>query len=183
MYACKHYDFGEGDTYRAPLIKKQAKDQQVRHRLFIDSRDCVSNLSTFEFTVYLSDPFRETSIGVSRFERVQSVELKALSFPKIADEYVIMDVEELNDERLLSSNAANRSFAVMYFDNSTLANGVMQPMKGYDFYQKDIAFNPIIPSLGRLTVKFLKRDGSVISTADTANVDHCSFMLEITTLL
>ena len=182
MYACKT-DYGSGDTYRAPLISNRPPEQQVRHRLFIDSRDCVSSLTDFSFTAYLSDPFRETSIGVSRFERVQSVELKGLSFPKIADDYVIMDVQELNDERLLGSNAANRSFAIMYFESSNLAVGTTQAMKGYDFYQKDIAYNPIIPSLGKLTVRFLKRDGAVITTADTNGVDHCSFMLEITTLV
>lgn len=109
----------------------------MRHRLFVDSRDCVSNLTSFSFTVYLSDPFRETSIGVARFERVKSVELKALAFPKTGDEYVIMDIAELNDERLHSSNqTANR-----------------------------------------------RRDNTVITPADAGNVNRCSFMLEITTLV
>lgn len=155
----------------------------MRHRLFVDSRDCVNTLQTFEFTVYLSDPFRDSSIGVQRFDRIQSVELKALAFPKVeSQEYVIMDIAELNDERLYSSNpTANSSFAVMYFDTEVV--GDIKPMKGFDYYQKDITFNPIIPSLSKLTVRFLKRDGSVISTLDTLGVDHCSFMLEITTLI
>lgn len=186
MNSCISFDppSGPGETYRAPLIPHTCSQGLMRHRLFVDSRDCIANLNTFEFTVYLSDPFRETSIGVARFERVKSVELKALAFPKITgEEYVIMDVQELNDERLHSSNnAANRAFAVMYFDANTLTAGDIKPMKGYDFYQKDISFNPVIPSLTKLTVSFKKRDGSVVTPANCNTVNHCSFMLEITTL-
>lgn len=185
MNSCRYYgSSAPGETYRAPLIVNDHQPTLLRHRLFVDSRDCVQTLTTFNFTVYLSDPFRETSIGVARFERVKSVELKALAFPKIAEnEYVIMDIEELNDERLHSSNpTANRSFAVMYFDADNLLTGAIKPMKGYDFYQKDISFNPIIPSLTKLTVSFKKPDGTVVATTDTGGVSHCSFMLEITTL-
>ena len=186
MNSCKAYGPPiAGETYRAPLIPQDFVPGVMRHRLFVDSRDCVDPLTSYAFTVYLSDPFRETSIGVARFDRVKSVELKALAFPKVANEdYVIMDITELNDERLHSSNqTANRSFAVMYFDSSTLNTGDTNPMKGFDFYQKDISFNPIIPSLSKLSVRFLKPDGSVITTADTNSVAHCSFMLEITTIV
>lgn len=188
MNSCRYFEPSTpGETYRAPLIKNDRAPGVMRHRLFVDSRDCVANLTSFSFTVYLSDPFRETSIGVARFERVKGVELKALAFPKIADDYVIMDIAELNDERLHSSNqTANRSFAVMYFDTLTdnpMPVGVIKAMKGYDFYQKDITYNPVISSLTKLTVSFRKRDNAVITPSDTGNVNHCSFMLEITTIV
>lgn len=185
MNSCRYFEVPtSGETYRAPLIPNDKPYGIMRHRLFVDSRDCVSNLTSFSFTVYLSDPFRETSIGVARFERVKSVELKALAFPKTGDEYVIMDIAELNDERLHSSNqTANRSFAVMYFDASASVAGDIKAMKGFDFYQKDISYNPIISSLSKLTVSFRKRDNTVITPADTGNVNRCSFMLEITTLV
>lgn len=185
MNSCRWYEPSTpGQTYRAPLIANDTPSGIMRHRLFVDSRDCVSNLTSFSFTVYLSDPFRETSIGVARFERVKGVELKALAFPKTTDDYVIMDIAELNDERLHSSNqTANRSFAVMYFDSSTMAVGDVKAMKGYDFYQKDIQFNPIIPSITKLTVSFRKPNNSVITVANTGNVNHCSFMLELTTVV
>jgi hypothetical protein len=185
MNSCRSYGpASSGETYRAPLIHNlNTQPGMLRQRLFVDSRDCIANLDSFAFTVYLSDPFRDTSIGVAPFERVKSVELKALAFPKTTDEYVIMDIEELNDERLHSSNQpANRSFAVMYFDASTLATGDVKPMKGYDFYQKDISYNPIIAKLNKLTVQFKDRTGNVITKASTNNVNHCSFMLEITSL-
>lgn len=181
MQSCKHFEGTGNDSYRPPLIQKNTIDTSIRHRLFVDSRDCVTNLSTFEFTVYLSDPFRETSIGTSQLTRVKSVELKGLAFPKINDDYVIMDVQELNDDTLLGSNSAShQAFAVCYFDSDVIQNvGEIRPIKGYDFYQKAVLFNPVLPSLSKLTVKFKKRDGSVITTTDTANVNRCSFMLEI----
>jgi len=184
MNSCRSYGPAvEGETYRAPLIRNDTAPTLLRQRLFVDSRDCDANLTSFSFTVYLSDPFRETSIGVAPFERIKTVELKALAFPKTSDSYVVMDVQELNDERLHSSNqTANRSFAVMYFDAGTLSAGDIKPMKGYDFYQKDVYYNPIIPKLSKLTVSFKDRTGNVITTADTGNVNHCSFMLEISTL-
>ena len=185
MNSCRSYGPAvEGETYRAPLIRNDLPPTVMRHRLFVDSRDCDANLTSFSFTVYLSDPFRETSIGVAPFERIKSVELKALAFPKTGDDYVIMDVQELNDERLHSSNqTANRSFAVMYFDSDALSAGDIKPMKGYDFYQKDVYYNPAIAKLSKLSVSFKDRAGAVITTADTGNVNHCSFMLELSTLV
>lgn len=182
MQSCKHFEGTGNDSYRPPLVTDKQEQITMTHRLFVDSRDCIANLSTFEFTVYLSDPFRETSIGVSPFTRVKSVELKGLAFPKIDDEYVIMSVLELNDDTLLgSNNASHQSFAVCYFDSDVIQNvGEIRPVKGYDYYQKSVSFNPVLPSLSKLTVAFKKRDGAVVSTSDTANVDHCSFMLEIT---
>lgn len=181
MQSCKHFEGTGNESYRPPLVTNAQEQITLTHRLFVDSRDCVSNLSTFEFTVYLSDPFRESSIGVSQFTRVKSVELKGLAFPRIDNEYVIMSVDELNDDKLLgSNNASNQSFAVCYFDSDVQTIGHIKAMKGYDYYQKSVTFNPVLASLSKLTVSFKKRDGQLVSTSDTANVNHCSFMLEIT---
>jgi len=176
MQSCKVFD--EEGSYRQPLIPTPKSNTRLRHRLFIDSRDTNANLTTFSFTVDLE------AAGTPRFERVEKVELKALAFPKTSEPYVIMDIQQLNDDRLVSTNGtANRSFAVCYFDAGTVPFpvGEFAPMKGYDFYQKDIRFNPLLPTLNRLTVSFKHQDGSTVTTDDTGNVDHCSFMLEITT--
>jgi hypothetical protein len=123
-------------------------------------------------------------MGIAPFERVHTVELKALAFPKISDDFVIMDVAEINDDRLHSPNqTANRSFAVVYFDSTATALGDIKPVKVYDFYQRDITFNPPIPKLTKLTVSFRKRDNAVITASEAGNVNHCSFMLEISTLV
>lgn len=177
MQACKVYD-GDGTSYRQPLMPTPGTNTRLRHRLFIDSRDADPNLTSFSFTVDLE------AAGAPRFERVEKVELKALAFPKTSDPYVIMDVKQLNDDRLVSPNqTANRSFAVCYFDAGTVPFpiGEFAPMKGHDFYQKDINFNPLRPILNRLDVTFRNHDGAVITKADTANVNHCSFLLEVTT--
>lgn len=186
MQSCTHFQGRTNESYRPPLTFDSKHPDEVQlHRLFVDSRDCIQSLTSFAFTVYLSDPFRDPSIGVAPFDRVKSVELKGLAFPKTSEDYVIMDIEELNDDTLLASNdAGNRSFAVIYFDTGSSSQlGEIRPIKGYDYYQKEIAFNPVLPSLTKLTVTFKNRDGSVITPADTGGVDRCSFMLEITTLL
>lgn len=138
--------------------------------------------SPFQLTVYLDDPFK--GIGGTELHRVETIELKSLAFPKIANEtYVIMDIEQLRDDRLISTNTTVvHGFAVMYFDASTLPTGDIKPMKGMDFWQRDIVFRPIVPKLTTLSVTFKKPDGNIVSAADTGNVRECSFMLEITTL-
>lgn len=157
--------------------------KRTRHRLFVDNADA-ANLATspFQFTVYLADPFRE-SIGTVPLHRVESVELKALAFPKIANEhYVILQVDQLQDDKMMSTNdAADQSFAVMYFDTAGMTTGDIKPMKGTDFWLKDLVFNPVIPTLTTLNVTFRKPDGNVVTAADTGNVRRCSFLLEITT--
>lgn len=95
MQACKVYD-GDGTSYRQPLMPTPGTNTRLRHRLFIDSRDADPNLTSFSFTVDLE------AAGAPRFERVEKVELKALAFPKTSDPYVIMDVKQLNDDRLVS---------------------------------------------------------------------------------
>lgn len=160
-------------------------EAKTRHRIFIDNQD-VTNIITspFSFKVYISDPFRDTSIGSFPLQRVESVELKSLAFPKVADEdYIIVDIEQLADDRMISTNpTANRAFAVMYFDSSDLAPGIIKPMRGLDHWQKDLAFNPPLPVVNTLTIAFRKRNGSVVAAADTSGVTRCSMMLEVITL-
>lgn len=157
---------------------------RTRHRVFIDNRD-VANVTTspFEFNVYIADPFRDTSIGNVPLKRVETVELKSLAFPKIANEdYVIVDIQQLSDDRMISTNdAANRSFAVMYFDSSDLLPGAIKPMRGLDHWQKDLLFNPVLPSVSTLSIAFRTRDGNVVTKAQTGNVTRCSMALEVIT--
>jgi hypothetical protein len=60
MQSCVNFNGTSNDSYRPPLLpeRSQQGETTLRHRLFVDSRDCVGNLSVFQFTVYLSDPFR-----------------------------------------------------------------------------------------------------------------------------
>lgn len=156
----------------------------VVKKLFIDNRDRydAANTSPFAFSIYMgNDPYR--SVGTSGFENVQSVELKAIAFPKVANErYVVVRIDELKDTLLSAScQPAEHSFAVVYFDSDALGTGVVKPLKGIDFYQKQLVFKPPLAKLNSLNIRFLKHNGNVVTTADTAGVTHVSLLLEITT--
>jgi hypothetical protein len=155
------------------------------HRLFVDARDRfdAGNTSPFDFRVYLDNAHRDNHTGVSAYENVVSIEMKGLAVPKLVDEpYVIVNIIECNDNVLdATNNAANRAFAIAYFDADTLAVGSVKPIKGIDYYQKKIVFNPPIPRLDRLSIQLLKHDGNVVTVSDTANSTHVSILFEVMT--
>lgn len=163
-------------TATPPVIQKT-------HRLFIDNRD--RNEGTpFDFKVKFGSATPPTvSNSITPYENIQSMELRGVAFPKIANEpYVILSIEELNDDMLDSTcSAAHRAYAIIYFDTDALAPGAIKPLKGVDFYQKLIKFKPPISRLNRLSIKFLKYDGTVVSLSDTANVASATLMFEVTT--
>lgn len=173
--------FSSGVTIPAPNSRAQ---QAVVNRLFVDNRDRhdYPTSSPFDFQVYLGNDPR-ASAGVRGYENVTSVELKAVALPKVANErYVIMSVDELNDNMLESTTpAAHNAFAIVYFDSDGLTAGSVKPLKGSDFYQKQLLFKPPLARLHRLSIKFLKHDGTVITTADTGGENHVSILFEVTT--
>lgn len=180
--------FSSGVTMLPGLQKPRTSAREVPvqtsvRRLLVDARDRwdAANTSPFDFKVFFgNDPAR--SVGIAGYENVSSVELKAVAFPKVANErYVIMSVDELNDNMLeATSGAAHDAFAVVYFDGDGLATGAVKPLKGADFYLKQLAFAPSLSRLNSLSIKFLKHDGNVVTTADTANETHVSLLFEVT---
>ena len=162
----------------SPAVGAPPPNTLVKRRLLVDNRDRPdpTNTSPFDFVLRLS------AAGVDRYENVVSVELKGLAFPKVAGEpYVILDVRELNEQLDATNGAANRTFGVAYFDSELLTPGQIKAVKGYDFYQREALFNPPLPSLDRLTVRFLCHSGNAVTVADTAGETHASMLLEITT--
>lgn len=156
------------------------KKKTFTRRLLVDNRDRISG-SPFDFQVVFGNAYRPNSSGVSEYINVSSVEMKLLAFPKIdAEDYVILDVKELNDSNLDASNTAGtRSFAVGYFDTSALSAGVVKPIR--DFYSQKIAFDPPLAKLDRLSVKCVKRNGNVVTVGETGNQGNVSMLLEIET--
>lgn len=151
-------------------------------RLFIDNRDRhESSASPFDFKLFLGND-ASRSIGISGYENVLSVELKALAFPKIANErYVILRIDELRDSYLdATCSPAQDAFAIIYFDSDALATGSIKPLKGVDFYQKQLVFRPPLSKLNSLSIKFVKHDGNVVTTSDTGGESNVSLMLEVT---
>lgn len=146
----------------------------TKRRLLVDYRDRESG-NPFDFVVKFGNN------GVTSYEHVRSVEMKMMALPKIANEmYAIVDIEELNDSLLDgTNNATNRSFCVGFFDSSLLNTGDIKVSK--DFYSQKVVFNPPLQKLDRLTIKVLKQDGNVVTTADTSNVSSMAMLLEIET--
>lgn len=166
-----------------PETPRPATTQTKVSRLFVDNRDRhnASSVSPFDFRVYFgNDPGR--SVGISGYENVVSVELKAVAMPKVANEpYIILSIDELNDSMLDStSRTAHNAFAVLYFDSDFMATGSVKPLKGTDFYQKILAYNPPIAKLKSMHVRFLKYDGNVVTTSDTNGNANVSLMFEVT---
>ncbi|MGA1563834.1 MAG: hypothetical protein ACO35C_04355 [Pontimonas sp.] len=166
-----------GENRRDDSILPPCRDKTVvTRRLLIDSRDADANAyQPFDFTIRL-DP----DVSRSRYTNIETVELKLASIPKVANEqYVVLDIQELRDSNLDASNqAAHESFAVVYFDNSSLAAGAYKPMD--KFFSQKTTFSPPIGSIDRLHVTVRKQDGNIVTKSETANVEDLSFMLDVT---
>lgn len=146
----------------------------ITRRLLVDYRDRESG-RPFDYVIHFGKN------GVTAFEHVRSVEMKMLAIPKITNEmYAIVDIKELNDSLLDgTNNATNSSFAVGFFDTSTLNPGDIKVCK--DFYSQKVTFNPPLQKLDRLTIKVLKQNGNIVSTSETNNVSSMAMLLEIET--
>ena len=126
------------------------------HILFIDSRfsDSISNV---DFSVIFNkSTTANTHFGgypTQVFKNVTSVELTAISmnaYPSLTDEnYVVLDIDELNNRMHSNVPEVNQSFAVVYTDRAT----DQKSYKGHDFDIKQISFDPPMSSLSRLTIK------------------------------
>lgn len=149
--------------------------EYVQRRLFIDSRDA-SVYAPFDFTVKLDD-----DVSRGRYKNVESIELKAVTIPKIANEdYCVIDIEEMEDSNIDSSvPTLNNGFAVAYFDNSTLAAGDVKVVD--KLFTQRAVFNPPI-TLDKMKVKIRKHDGSIVSPSDTANSNNVTMLFELSML-
>ena len=165
-------------NYDHPL-PKDAASRVVRNRLFIDNRDRfdAANTSPFDFRVSASNN------GTTRFENVISVELKALAFPKIANEnYVVIDSFEIGDHIEGTNRAADRAYNVAFFDADTLTTGSVKTMRSKDMaFDNEKVFNPPLAQLDRLSFTFKKYDGNVVQLTDVANNANVSLCLDIVT--
>jgi hypothetical protein len=156
-----------------------AQARLVKHRIMIDNRDRhdSANTSPFDFRVNAAET------GVSRFENVVGVELKALSFPKIANEnYVVLDSFELGDHIEATNGAAHRAYNIGFFDSDTLATGSVKTLKAKDMaFDSEKVFNPPLAQLDRFSFTFKKYDGNVVTLSDVGNNANVSLCLDVTT--
>ena len=158
------------------LDKTTVADDQtsdVRKTLVIDSRD----LDT-------SQPFSCTVDMVhlnGAYCNVASAELKALVFPKIADEmYVNVDIRNMNSKDVTYTDIATlSSFATVLFDSTTAPPGTLQAYKGSDYYRHIAHYTPPI-SLNKLHISFTKHGGTLVTPSDTGGQAYFCLIIEFT---
>lgn len=147
--------------------QKPASLEVETRRLLVDNRDRVSG-NAYDFVVKFDE-----------YEYVSSAELKMVCCPKVsAENYVVIDIAELNDLSLNATSSTGRhSYAVAHFDSSLLGAGNVKPIK--DFWNSKTTFRPPKRKLDRFTIKVLKPNGNVVTTADTAGEANVSLMFEL----
>ena len=160
------------------LIDGERTYTERKRLLFVDSRDCVGD---FEYTVNIGSD-QTGSVATDPYNNVSKIELKAISFPKIADEnYFIMTISEISDYLDSTSNDAHRSSCVVFFDNAQLGDGQKKTIYPLAGNGREFVLNPIVPKLSKLHVKFSKHDGPI--EGSTGGIKDHSFLLEITELV
>ena len=94
------------------------------------------------------------------FREVTSVELHALRFESETDTldvpYVIMDVNELNNNTFSNAPGANRTFAVIHTVHDRFVNKTIK----FDYHDKVKYFDPPLSQLSRLTFKLKAPDNT-----------------------
>jgi hypothetical protein len=126
--------------------------------LFIDSR-FADGESNVDFSVIFNKSTQTHASGYPTqvFKNVSSVELTAISIATDclqdpSENYVVIDVDELNNRVHSNVPQVNQSFATLYIDDQA-SNLTEKSFKGHDFDVKVKKFDPPLSSLSRLTVK------------------------------
>ena len=143
-------------------FKEPETKTYIKH-LLIDFRNFKDQIDD-ELKILL----RFTEQGFAPYENVISVELKAVSFPKIDNEvYYILDIDEFSGRLDSTDNTgSHNSFAIIYYDNSGNNVGFIKPMKGKDFDEKTHIFNPIEKRINYLNISFKKFGGNIIKKSE-----------------
>lgn len=159
---------------------EQPNPQFVVHRLLVDSRDATAGAGTFAGTFDLEKSAQ------GGFTNVVSAELKGAAVPKADGEnYVIVNIPQLNDDQLAATNSStHNSFAVLFYDTSSLSPGAVKPLRGADFYTKVIRFRPAINRLDRLDINLQGWNGQTLAAANVGGVAnvHYQLLLELVCL-
>lgn len=121
--------------------------------LHVDSRYAVRTSDT-DFYV----PFNNGYPG-ENFREVTHVELHAIRFNGLVNQpYIVIDVNELNNNTFSNVPWANRTFAVIHTTHDTFANKTVK----FDFHDKVKHFNPPLTALNRLSFRFLDPNTNVL---------------------
>ena len=131
---------------------QKQQETEDSYQLFIDNR-YRSNGTNVDFIV----DFDSTNTNISSFgalKNVKSVELKGIHGDFSTNEYIILDIQELNTRMISNVPAVNNTFGIIYIDDKVY-------IKGSDFDKKIKIFPQPISKLSRLSIKLKKADGSI----------------------
>tara|TARA_Y100000816_G_C26082594_1_gene570818 strand:- start:894 stop:1436 length:543 start_codon:yes stop_codon:yes gene_type:complete len=152
---------------RAQYFQQTPQKQITRkQQLFIDSRFKTSGtqgnfIVQFNIEPDTANGDKYTSFG--SFKNVASVELKGISINYIDTDtgtdatrstYIILDIEELNNRVNSNVPMVNSTFCTIYCEEGK------RFIKGSDFDNKTVYFNPPLSELSRLTIKVKRIDDS-----------------------
>lgn len=116
-----------------------------------------------------------TSFG--SFKNVTSVELKGLSIQNTnSHPYIVLDIQELNNRLYSNVPVVNQSFCVIYCEENK------RFIKGSDFDNKIIHFNPPLSELNRLTIKLKQATGTNDTNVFIEDPGLVTMIFEITTV-
>ena len=137
--------------------------------VLIDNRSRPDNSDPFEYTVTFGGVDGKGTVGCSTFSNVECVELKSFIMGRPQTEnYVIVDIEELNGQLVTLDNNTFGSFAVLLFDHAPAfhARDSVRLLKGDFIGSSKVTFDPPLSRLNKLRIKLLKYGGEKLSSQD-----------------
>ena len=148
-------NINRGQYWGTQTNKSSTKWIEETQALFIDNRYRSSGSNVDYVIDFNNNNGVNSSFNVMK--NVTSVELKGIQGDFEKNQYIILDIKELNNRLVSNVPIANQSFCVIYCHNDFRGN---QFIKGNDFDTKKINFNPPLSSLSRLEIKLKKADGT-----------------------
>lgn len=177
----KRYIFVDSRSIKLKDPKKPFEYQIVFEANYTEVyEDVVNDDGNVVRKLVRKDVINDSVIPTGDFKNVVSAELKSFCFPKVENEpFVIMSIDEFNDQFDSNDNGSHRTAAILYFDSSDTITG--EQKVNYD-NKWNFKFEPPIASLSKLNVKFLKHGGESITRTDVNDHINHSFLFEITTV-
>ena len=144
--------------------------------LFIDSRYVTHQISgNVDFIVqFNTNTPNQSSFPV--FRNVASVELKGISGNFNNEDYIILDIPELNNRLKSNVPSVNQCFCTIFCEDN-------KPyIKGSDFDHKIVYFNPPLSQLSQLHVKLKRVNGTSDNNILIDDMRFVSMIFEVTTI-
>ena len=165
-------NYNIGQYYGSQEHSKIKKITRKEH-LFIDSRYASLESSDKLDFIVMFNSTNDTLATFQPFKNVASVELKGISGNFASEKYIILDIKELNNRGLKSTvPSVNDTFCTIFCEDNKAF------IKGSDFDQKIIYFDPPLSQLSQLHIK-IKNHNNDLLDKDPVPV---TMIFEITTI-